>query len=459
MATVYLARATGHAGFERLVAIKCCHPHLRGDEEFVSMFLDEARLAAKIHHPHVVATLDASEPDSRTLYLVMEFVDGYSLWQLLRAAGKQKTRLPIAVVTRVVADTLFGLHAAHELRDKGGAPINIVHRDVSPHNVLVGLDGLARIMDFGIAKAESRLSHTREGLLKGKLGYMAPEQHGIGTPPVKAEVTRLADVYAAGVVLWESLTGRKLFHGESDSATVKRLVESNIVKPSLYAPAIPPELDAVVLRALARDPSDRYESALEFAEAIEASGAALASRREVGAMVRALVPQNVSAREALLKAIAETDRVHHPDSIAPRVDAPSKSVTRTAGSIGIDAPPVAVAPAPPSTRHRSRAVSWVIGVMALAAALIGIHVLRSRAIEASLERAERGVIAARTNAEPSNAFAPIANHAESPVAEAPLHPVVTPRTPVLIPAPASVARRAHVVRVRRTRREYRPATL
>jgi len=157
MATVYLGRALGKAGFERVVAIKCCHPHLRDDEEFATMFMDEARLAARIHHPHVVSTLDVSE--GAYLYLVMEYIEGDRISGLIKAANKRGERVPIPIALRIMIDVLQGLHAAHEAIDEQGHPLNIVHRDISPHNILVGTDGIARVVDFGIAKAAGRSAH------------------------------------------------------------------------------------------------------------------------------------------------------------------------------------------------------------------------------------------------------------------------------------------------------------
>jgi hypothetical protein len=175
MATVFLGRALGAAGFQRLVAIKCLHPHVAKDQEFVEMFMDEARLAARIRHPNVVATQDLENGDEG-LFLVMDFVDGDGLLGLLRGVFKERKRVPIPIALRIVLDVCAGLHAAHELTGQSGEPLRLVHRDVSPHNILVGVDGIARITDFGIARAEERLSVTRDGQIKGKIAYMAPEQ-------------------------------------------------------------------------------------------------------------------------------------------------------------------------------------------------------------------------------------------------------------------------------------------
>ena len=210
MASVYLGRAVGPAGFERLVAIKVMHEHILGDPEFSGMFLDEARLAAKIRHPNVVPTLDVAL-DGR--FLVMEFVEGASLRDVLKQRiDEEKGPLAVSTSLRIILDTLAGLQAAHELHDRDGTPLRLVHRDISPHNILVGVDGIARITDFGIALAEARLTSTKSGQLKGKLPYMAPEQ-------LEADdVDRRVDVYATGCVLWEMLAGQRLFAAKSEGA-------------------------------------------------------------------------------------------------------------------------------------------------------------------------------------------------------------------------------------------------
>ncbi|MFO0649244.1 MAG: serine/threonine-protein kinase [Polyangiales bacterium] len=174
MATVYVARSTGPRGFSRVVALKRLHPHLAAEPDFVRMFLDEARIASGIRHPNVVATLDID--DSEDLSLVMEYVDGPSLLDVAQAASARGERIPTGVCVRVVLDVLAGLQAAHELVDEDGLPAGVVHRDVSPHNVLLDRAGSARITDFGIARASARLTHTRDGQVKGKLSYMAPSR-------------------------------------------------------------------------------------------------------------------------------------------------------------------------------------------------------------------------------------------------------------------------------------------
>lgn len=315
MATVYVARARGAAGFERMVAVKCCHKHLRSDDEFARMFLDEARLVSEIHHSNVVSTLDFGEDPEHSLYIVMEFVDGFSLQQVLRAAKHRGTPMPPSVALKVVIDALEGLHAAHRQRDRKGNPLRIVHRDVSPQNILVGIDGVARIMDFGIARAEGRSAHTESGTIKGKLAYMPPEQHGLLADGPQ-EVTLRADLYSAGVVLWEALSGDKLFQRETDALTVRAAIKGEVPALAARVTGVTEAIDAAIARALQRDPEQRFASAEEFIVALESSGLRAASSREVGAWVRSLLAAHIEARHNLLRKLAA-----HPSDPAPAPDA------------------------------------------------------------------------------------------------------------------------------------------
>ncbi len=282
MAIVYVARAHGVAGFERLVAIKVLHSNLAHEEEFIKMFLDEARLAASIRHPNVVPTIDISDSEKSGYFIVMEYIEGDHLGQLLSSATKTGEKIPVPVVLRIICDALGGLGAAHDLVDEHGKPQNLVHRDVSPHNIMVGRDGVARLTDFGVAKAEDRLTHTRDGQVKGKLAYMAPEQAASGTTDTRS------DLFSMGVILWEGLTGQRLLRAESTAATLHKLLHAEIRKPSTVDPALAP-LDPVLEKALARDPAQRFQTAEEFARALEdvaGSFAGVASLREVGRVVR-----------------------------------------------------------------------------------------------------------------------------------------------------------------------------
>jgi serine/threonine protein kinase len=281
MATVFVGRLLGAAGFHRLVAIKLLHPHVAADQQFITMFLDEARLAARIRHPNVVPTLDLQHgPDGH--YLVMELIEGESLLGLLRESVKVNKPVPPPVAIRIMLDVLAGLHAAHTLTGDAGEPLNLVHRDVSPHNILVGVDGTARIVDFGIARAEERLGTTRDGQVKGKLAYMAPEQ------TTSEPVDRRVDVFTAGIVLWETLCGRRLFKGQSDAEVLRKLLDKPIPRLRDMAPMYPEALDDVCARALARSVGERFDTAAHFAEALEraAEPLGIATPKQVAAYVR-----------------------------------------------------------------------------------------------------------------------------------------------------------------------------
>jgi serine/threonine-protein kinase len=285
MATVYLGRMRVAGGPEQLVAIKEMLPHLAKAPEFVRMFFDEARLASGIHHPNVVATLAMTEKDGAHA-LVMEYVEGPSLQQIMKYQAEREGTMPLDITLRIFLDILAGLHAAHELTDETGRRLNLVHRDVSPQNMLVGTDGITKITDFGIARAESRLSTTRTGSVKGKVPYMSPEQ-------VKSlPVDRRTDVYAAGVILWELLTSRRLVQGETDIAMIYQVTEREANTPREWNPAIPEVIAKVCLKALEKKAEDRYASAADFMAALEDAARAAefepATPRAVGNYVRGL---------------------------------------------------------------------------------------------------------------------------------------------------------------------------
>jgi serine/threonine-protein kinase len=314
MATVYLGRLTGSGGFSRTVAIKRLHPQFAKDPEFVTMFLDEARLAARIRHPNVVPTLDVVAA-SGELFHVMEYVQGESLSHLARGVKARGERVPLRILMRIMNDVLQGLHAAHEARDERGVPLCIVHRDVTPQNILVGADGVARLLDFGVAKAAGRAHTTQDGQIKGKLAYMAPEQL------LSSGVTRETDVYAASVVLWEMLAGERLFTGENELDVVAKLLQRDIRPPSRIAPDVPPALDALVMRGLDSQTRQRFASAREMCLALGACGVPEATSLEVGEWVEHLASQAIAGRSARIAVIeSQTDLT---SSVALRPVAPA----------------------------------------------------------------------------------------------------------------------------------------
>lgn len=337
MASVHLGRLMGAVGFARTVAIKRLLPHFGKEPEFIAMFMDEARIAARIRHPNVVSTLDVvAEGDE--LFLIMDYVEGESLSKLLRAASAQGTPAPRGIVLSVMYGALQGLHAAHEARNESGELLHVVHRDVSPQNILVGVDGTPRVLDFGIAKAIGRLSNTQSGHVKGKFAYMAPEQLQGG------EITRRTDIYGASVVLWEALTGRRLFSGE-EGVVIGRVLAGGAPAPSSVDPTIPPELDRVVLRGLAKDPEARFATALEMARAVGDAGA-LASALEIGEWVSKMAQATLDERAQLVSAVESS-----PTSRASRAPKPPESPAdeqTAAATVHPAEPPTAVAALAPT---------------------------------------------------------------------------------------------------------------
>ena len=336
MGIVSLGRLAGVGGFQRLVAIKQLHPHLSREQEFVEMFLDEARLAAGIHHQNVVSILEVGTSESG-YYLVMEYIEGASLAEVEYRCSLRTRRVPNGVMLRVLLDTLAGLHAAHELKDDYGQPLGLVHRDCSPQNILLGLDGCAKITDFGIARASARLANTREGAFKGKLSFMAPEQ------TQGENIDRRADLFSVGVMLWESLADRRLFKAPSEAQTLNNLL--NMPIPSLrdIDPEIHPQLDAVCAKALNRDPALRFQTAEEMAEALEraarssaqAGQEALASVRELAAFVAEVLGDEItSQRESVRSWLTKSGNT-------PAVISSSKPSSRV--------PPQPVSDRPPAT--------------------------------------------------------------------------------------------------------------
>jgi len=305
MATVYLARRAGVGGFQRFVAIKRLHAHLAKESEFVEMFLDEARLAALIHHPNVISITEVGSSE-RGYYLVMDYVEGDTLARLLSIASEQNTVVPIGIGIRIVIDMLAGLHAAHELHDDQGVTLGLVHRDVSPQNVLVGTDGIARLSDFGVARAAIRLAGTRVGQLKGKIAYMAPEQAA-----ADESIDRRADVFSAGIVLWEVLTGRRLFKSTNDAATLSRVVTDRIEPPVTYMEGLDTRISDICMKALERPLARRYQTAALFADQLEQTASRrgiLASSKDVSAYLQKVLGGEITQqREAVRRWITTSD--------------------------------------------------------------------------------------------------------------------------------------------------------
>jgi eukaryotic-like serine/threonine-protein kinase len=340
MATVHIGQLHAPLGFTRVVAIKRLHPALSHQPQFAAMLVDEARITARVRHLNVIPTLDVFLENSEC-FLVMEYVEGESLAKLLRSASQARVPVPLGVVSAVLSGVLHGLHAAHIAKSGSGEPLNIIHRDVSPQNILVGTDGIARVFDFGVAKALGRLQQTRAGEFKGKLPYLAPEQFSDGAPD------RRVDVYAASVTLWETLTTRRLFDGGSEEEVFSKILQSVISPPSELRPDVPPALDALVLRGLSRAASARFATTEEMAWALE-QAVPPAAPRQVSQWLRELAGEALAKRAAL---VTEMDGVAAPLPSAPRsLPAATGVVPATAPVLAAptDLVPTLASAAPPS---------------------------------------------------------------------------------------------------------------
>ena len=301
MATVWLARLRGKRGFEKLFAVKTIRTELVDDARFQEMFLDEARIASGIQHPNVAQILDLGEQDD-VLFIVMEWVDGDSLAKIRKLLAKRDAKLPIGIVLRVIADACGGLHAAHELRDDRGEPLEIVHRDVSPHNILLSSSGAVKVIDFGIAKAQNRLQgETRTGIVKGKVQYMAPEQVKKG-----GSVDRRADVWSLGMCLHELVMGRLPYGGEDEVGVIRMLMSDEA--PAI-SPDVPPAIARVLERSMVADRDERFPTAAGMQRAVEAAMKELgesASAEDAAAFLRSELPEPARRRrEAVGRAIEE----------------------------------------------------------------------------------------------------------------------------------------------------------
>ncbi|MEO6419789.1 MAG: serine/threonine-protein kinase [Polyangiaceae bacterium] len=375
MATVHYGRLMGPVGFSRAVAIKRLHPQFATDPEFIAMFVDEARLVSRIRHPNVVPTLDVVSENGE-LFMVMDYVQGESLARLLMAMRTRKELILPSVAAGIIAGVLRGLHAAHEATHSTHGPLGIVHRDISPQNVMVGIDGVSRVLDFGVAKAFHRVQITRENQLKGKVPYMSPEQlQG-------KEVNRQTDIFAAAIVLWESLTTRRLFAADRETQVMKKILEAKIIPPSIFLAELHAgldrralraiqKLDDVVLHGLARDPKERFATAREMLAALEKS-TDIAPPSVIGEWVERVAHEALAERAARMAEIEPDagppmivrDVIHAIRSIPPERPADSFRPTVSAVSVAKPGRPRHAAP--------SRLPTYAIALMAIVlATLVG----------------------------------------------------------------------------------------
>jgi len=312
MGTVYLARCDGPGGFRKWLAIKTCHATATKENDVLPMFLDEARVAAQISHPNVVNVFDAGL-ENGIHFMAMEYLHGEPLRELVRHVETCGIPVPIHVACRMIADAAEGLHAAHEARNDQGQPLNIVHRDVSPHNLFVTYDGTTKLVDFGVAKFRAKSTETRVGTIKGKVSYMAPEQVR-GQP-----IDRRADVFALGIILWELTTGRRLFRGDDTLDTIARVLDHEIPRPTMLVKGYPADLEAVVMGALEKDREARFETAHDFARALTGvlfRRGLFVTSDDVFLYMQAVFHQRISERDAVLRTAAALSLRREPSSPA-----------------------------------------------------------------------------------------------------------------------------------------------
>jgi serine/threonine-protein kinase len=295
MATIHAGCAILPGGGTRPVAIKRLHPWLVREPDVVASLIDEGRVVSRIAHPNVVSLLEVVvEPHD--CFLVLEYVHGEALSRLLETARERQERVPPAIASAVACDILHGLNAAHEATDERGRPLRVVHRDVSPHNILVAVDGSARLLDFGVAKAAGRMQTTHAGRIKGKPAYMSPEQLRGGL------ATRRSDIYAASIVLWEMLASRPLYGDAPDIRTIVERMAHPPRLPSSFASDVPAALDGIVLRGLAQESDQRFATAEDMAGEIRRA-TVVAGRRNVAAWVTKLAGEELASRATTLKRV------------------------------------------------------------------------------------------------------------------------------------------------------------
>jgi serine/threonine-protein kinase len=325
MASVHLARVDGPGGFQKWIAIKRIHPHLVEDDTFVNMFLDEARVAARISHPNVATVFELGRHEN-TYWIAMEYLHGEPVREIMRRTLEVGAPMPPEIACRVIADAAEGLHAAHELLGNDGEKLGLVHRDVTPHNLFVTYDGNTKVVDFGIAKFSSRMASTRAGTLKGKLAYMSPEQVA-GHP-----IDRRTDVFALGVVLWELTTGQRLFRMDNDLDTLAKVQECRVPLPSTLVAGYPSDLEAVALKALAKDPAQRYRTARELSRALQSllmrRGLFVASD-ELAAYMASVFGDRIERREAHLRWAAEVTQTIDLDKVTGLPPSPWQAEDRS----------------------------------------------------------------------------------------------------------------------------------
>jgi serine/threonine protein kinase len=358
MATVFLGRLRGGSGFARTVAIKRLHAHLAHDPHFVAMFLDEARLAAHIRHANVVSTLDVLSREGE-LFIVMDYVHGESLARIREHAANDDKPLPLAIVGGIVSGMLQGLHAAHEAVDDQGKALSIVHRDVSPQNVLVGADGITRVVDFGVAKAAGRIQTTVDGQIKGKVAYMAPEQ-------ISGSADRRTDVFAAAIVLWELLAGRRLFVGATHAETLANVLSAKVPPLRSIVPTLSPAIEELVMCGLDPSPDGRFATARAMDRALHRC-MPVGSPSDVAEWLEGSMGEHLAAKASLLTTALEGRK----DEPVTSATARANRMEATTGDI-----PTGLSSGKGSTRATPGSGKLALAVLVLAASLSGFFLWR-----------------------------------------------------------------------------------
>ncbi len=408
MAAVYLGRSVQD---NRYVAIKVVHPRFANEQAFVEMFLDEARLSARIHHPNVVR-VEATGYEGSLYYMVMEYLHGAPLQRFVRRLAEKQRALAQEVVVHLIASVAAGLHGAHDATDEAGRPLGIVHRDVTPQNILVTYAGQVKLIDFGIAKAAGRSHQTAKGMMKGKLRYMAPE-HAAGRA-----VDRRTDVYSLGIVLWEMLTYRKAFSAKTDAELVRLVLSPSIVPPSRLQPTIPPGLDAVAMKALAPRVEERFQTAAELQSALLL--AVPAAARVTESALSSL------ARSLLAEELAEDARVLPPSVVIQRplaVGGGEDALTQVVPSLvpdeedeGEPAPKArlpSIPPAAPRAASLAR-TAYGIGIAAAPVRPVAVESIPATLSPSFAPPAMPLPVPASAAPPSSRAAAPLSSHAGSP---------------------------------------------
>jgi serine/threonine protein kinase len=319
MAQIYLARQRGAEGFEKKVVVKRILPHLAENQEFVQMFLDEARIAARLNHPNIVQIFDLGAQDD-SFFIAMEYIHGEDLRRVWKKADRAGTPIPVPLVCRIIIEACAGLDYAHKKTDANGKPLGIVHRDISPQNILLTFEGRVKVVDFGIAKAADQATVTRSGVLKGKYSYMSPEQ------AAGQKLDCRSDIFALGVVLYELLTCSRLFKRATDMATLQAVAECDILPPSQLNPRVPKDLDALVMKALTRRPEERFSEAAQLQLALE--DWLVGHQRPSSSAHVAEFMKNLYAARLAEEARVGDVLVEDSDSLPPESKSPERSVDR-----------------------------------------------------------------------------------------------------------------------------------